>query len=330
MVSKAVRSQEFMIFCFLAVLWTAVGRINEGFTSAANLLTIIKGLSFYGIIAIGMSFTMISGDIDLSVGSMAAFGSVFSCWMMIVTQCFGMMDGGGEWLGIALCILATMAVACVIGALNAFMVVKLNLPPFIATVAMKYSLQGLVMMITGGTPVYPLPDSFNAFGKAGIDFGSNTLSVFFLIMLALMAAAEVMLRKTVYGRNIYATGSNQVAAKLAGINTHRVRFANYIILAALAAFSGSLNAAYIGQGSTQIGMNWELMVIATCAMGGVKMGGGKGGMLGVLLGLFIINSLNNVIVMIGVNTFLQDVLIGVVLIFVVVFEKYRENRKVRA
>jgi len=327
---RVVRTQEFLIACVLVVLWTTLGLINPGFTSAANLLTIIKSLSFYGIIAIGMSFVMISGDIDISVGSMAAFGSVFSCWMMLATKCFGMQTTQMEWLGIVLCIAITMAVACIIGTLNALMVVKLNLPAFIATVATKYSLQGLVMILTDGTPVYPLPDSFNTFGKEGIDLGGNTLSVFFLIMVGLMIAAAVLLRKTKYGRNIYATGSNRVAAKLAGINTNRVRFSNFIILAALAAFSGSLNAAYIGQGSTQIGINWELMVIATCAMGGVKMEGGAGGMLGVLFGLFIINSLNGAIAMIGINTFLQDVMIGVVLILVVVFEKYREGRKIRA
>ncbi len=330
LLKRIFQKQEVLLFCVLIVLWLALGLSNEGFATAGNLLTIIKSLSFYGIIAVGMAFIMITGDADISVGSTAAFGAVFSCWMMLSTKCFGMMNGSTEWLGVVLCVLVTMVVAAVVGFLNAFMVVRLNLPPFIATVATKYSLQGVVMIITNGTPVYPLPETFNVFGKAGIAIGESNLSVFFLILVALMIIAEFLLRRTNFGRNIYATGSNRQAAKLSGINTDKVRFMNYIIVAVLAALSGALNAAYIAQGSTQIGQGWEMIVIASCAVGGIKLSGGGGNMLGVFISLFIINTLYSAIAMLGINTFLQEVVVGVMVIVIVALDVYRSSRKVRA
>lgn len=326
---RALEKQEVLLVIFLAVIWVALTLANSGWMTAGNLLTITKNLSFYGIIAVGMSFILIAGDADISVGSTAAFGAVFSTWLMLSTKCFGMMDTAKEGWGLLICVLITMAVAAVVGFLNSVMVVRMNLPPMIATVATKYSLQGVVMIITNGTPVYPLPKVFNEFGKMGIVFEENTLSIYFIFMVVLMLVAEFLLRRTNFGRNIYATGSNRQAAKLSGINTNKVRTINYMIVAALAALSGSLNAAYIMQGSTQIGLGWEMIVIASCAVGGVKMSGGAGSMLGVFISLFIINSLYSAIPMLGINTFFQEVLIGVLVIVMVALDVYRSNRKVR-
>ena len=141
---RALEKQEVLLVIFLAVIWVALTLANSGWMTAGNLLTITKNLSFYGIIAVGMSFILIQGDADISVGSSAAFGAVFSTWLMLSTKCFGMMDMAGEGWGIALCVVITMAVAALVGFLNSVMVVRMNLPPMIATVATKYSLQGVV------------------------------------------------------------------------------------------------------------------------------------------------------------------------------------------
>ncbi len=327
---KVVKRNEFILFIVLAAMWIILRICNEGFTSAANILTIIKSLSFYGIVAAGMSWVMINGDIDLSVGAAASFGSVFSTWFMLKTNCFGMMNGESEWLGAAMCVAVTLVIAIAIGFLNGVMMVTLKLPAFIATVAMKYTLSGVVVIITNGTPVYPLPASFDAFGKDGIPIAGAKLSYFFLIMLALIIASELILRFTTFGRSIYATGSNTQAAKLSGINTSRVRYISLMVVSVLAAFAGSMNAAYIGQGSIQVGTDWEMMVIATCVIGGVNMSGGAGNLVGVFIGLFIINTLNSAIAMMGVNPFLQEVLLGIMLMAIVAIDAFREKRKIKA
>ncbi len=327
---KLVTRNEFILLIVLAALWVILRCFNDGFTSAANILTIIKSLSFYGIVAAGMAWVIICGDIDISVGAVASFGSVFSTWFMLKTGCFGLMNTQNEWLGALLCVLITVLIAVVIGFLNGVMMVKLKLPAFIATVAMKYTLSGVVVIITNGTPVYPLPASFDAFGKSGIPIAGAKLSYFFIIMLALIVISELILRFTTFGRGIYATGSNIQAAKLSGINTDRNRFIALMLVSSLAAFSGSMNAAYIGQGSVQVGLDWEMMVIATCVIGGIKMSGGSGNLIGVFIGLFIINTLNSAIAMLGINTFLQEVILGLMLMFIVAIDAYREKRKIKA
>ena len=149
-------------------------------------------------------------------------------------------------------------------------------------------------------------------------------------MLALIIASELILRFTTFGRSIYATGSNTQAAKLSGINTSRVRYISLMVVSVLAAFAGSMNAAYIGQGSIQVGTDWEMMVIATCVIGGVNMSGGAGNLVGVFIGLFIINTLNSAIAMMGVNPFLQEVLLGIMLMAIVAIDAFREKRKIKA
>ena len=328
--SKLVRKNEFVLFAVLVAIWVFLRIANEGFTSAANILTIIKTLSFYGIIAAGMSWVLICGDIDISVGAVASFGSVFSTWLMLYTNCFGYLGTSTEWIGVALCAVCAMVVAAGIGFLNGVLMVKLNLPAFIATVAMKYTLSGVAVIITNGTPVYPLPDSYVAFGKGGIPVGGFKLSYFFLIMLGIMVFSELILRYTSFGRSVYQTGSNVQAAKLSGINTDRNRMISLMLTSVLAALAGSLNAAYIGQGSIQIGLSWEMIVVSTCVIGGIKMSGGSGNLIGVFIGLFIINSLNSAIAMLGINAFLQEVILGVMLIVIVALSEYRGSRKIKA
>ena len=327
---KLLTCHEAILLYVLAAIFIILRIANEGFTSAGNLMTIIKTLSFFGIIAAGMGVVIINGDFDISLGAVAAFGSVFSTWLMLKTKCFGMMETPNEALGCALCVLVCVCVAFFIGFLNACMMVKLKLPAMIATVAMKYTLQGVVLIFTNGTPVYPLPVSFDTFGKAGIPIGDSKLTYFFFIMLGLLILSECILRFTTFGRNVYATGSNRQSAILSGINTDLVRFIPLMVTSGLAAFSGSMNAAYIGQGSVTIGADWEMMVIATCAIGGIKMSGGAGSLIGVFIGLFIINSLNSAIAMLGINAFLQDVILGFILIIIIALDIRSASQKVKA
>ena len=327
---KLLKRSEFMVFCILVVIWVVLSMINKNYGTLNNLAAIMKTLSWYGIIAVGLSFVIIQGDGDVSTGASAGFSAVLGTALMVETQCMGMLGTPNEWLGILLCTLITMCIGAVIGAGNAWMVVKFNMPPFIATVAMQYVLNGLKMVITNGSYVYPLPNALLKFVKLGIAMPKGKIAVSFIIMMILLVIAHIVLSYTTYGRSVYATGSNRIMAQLSGVKTNKVRFTNYMVLHALVALVGVLNAGYLKQGSPGIGTDWHLTIMAACAIGGIKFSGGSGNMIGLLIGLFTLFSINSAIAYIGINTFLQDVVIGLILMIIVVSDRVRSNRKVRA
>jgi len=328
---KLLRRSEFLVFCILVVIWVVLSSINPNYFSVNNLCNILKTMSFYGIIAVGLSFVIIQGDSDISTGASAGFSAVLGTALMVETGCMGMLGSEKEWLGVVLCVILTMAFGALIGAGNAFMVVKLNMPPFIATVAMQFVLNGLKMVITSGSYVYPLPDTLIKFVKLGTPMGGKSkIVVTFWILLGLLAVAYYILTYTTYGRSVYATGSNRSTAQLSGIKTNYVRFRNYMTLHALVALVGILNAGMLKQGNPQIGTDWHLVIMAACAIGGIKFSGGAGSMIGLLIGLFTLFSIMNAIIYLGANTFLQDVTTGVILMMIVVFDRMQSKKKIRA
>lgn len=318
------------ILSALIALIVVFALINPQFLSAANVFSLIKTLAFYGIVAIGVTLVIIGGDIDISVGSTAGLGAVFSTYLMMEFNCFGLLGTPNEWIGVILCMLITLVICSVVGFVNAGLVVNLNLPPFIATIATLYAIRGAVMVITNGNPIYPLPLAFiDGIGRFEIPlskFGGISLPV--IIFMILIIVFEFLLRRTAFGRNIYATGSNKEVAKLAGINTNAVRYINYIITSILAGLSGMLVAAFTRQGYPPIGQGWELQIIAATAIGGISLTGGSGSVIGTLIGVLIMSVLNNGLVVVGVNTFLQGVVTGVIMLLAVYFDILRKNRKV--
>ncbi|MBR2572512.1 MAG: ABC transporter permease [Clostridia bacterium] len=327
---KLLRRHETLIFFLLVFIWCSLSIINRNYGTVNNLCAILKTMSFYGIIAVFLSFVIIGGDSDISTGASAGFSAVFGTALMLETNCMGMLGTPNEWIGIVLCILISMAGGLLIGAGNALMVVKMKMPPFIATCAMQYILNGLKMVITHGAYVYPLPNSLIGFVRQGVPLGTAKVSVIFFLFLLALAAAYIVLTFTTAGRSVYATGSNRIMASLSGINTDLVRFRNYMVLHAVVAVVGILNAGYIKQGAPSIAQEWHLTIMAACAIGGIKFSGGAGNMIGLLIGTFTLFSINSAIAYIGINTFLQDVFVGVVLVVVVVSDSIRSNRKVKA
>ena len=254
---KLLKRSEFMVFCILLVIWLALSIINRNYATLNNLAAIMKTMSWYGIIAVGLSFVIIQGDGDVSTGASAGFSAVFGTALMVETSCMGMMGTSNEWIGVLLCTLIAMALGTLIGMGNAVMVVRFNMPPFIATVAMQYVLNGLKMVITSGAYVYPLPDSLIQFMKLGIAMPKGKIAISFMILIVLLAIAHLVLTYTTYGRSVYATGSNRIMAQLSGVKTNRVRYTNYMVLHAMVAIVGILNAGYMKQGSPGIGTDWQ-------------------------------------------------------------------------
>ncbi len=331
-IRKVLQGKNTTIVIALIGLIAIFTGINAQFVSQANVFSLMKTLAFYGIVAVGETLVIIGGDIDISVGSTAGFGGVFSAFLMMEFNCFGMLGTPYEWIGVLLCMLITLVVCSVVGFINAGLVVNLRLPGFIATIATLYSVRGAIMVVTNGNPIYPLPLFFmDGIGRFNIPLSElGGISLPFIFFILFVIGFEFLLRRTRFGRNIYATGSNISVAKLAGINTNKVRYMNFVILSMMAGLSGMLVAAFTRQGYPPIGQGWELQIIAATAIGGISLTGGSGSVVGTLIGVLIMNVLNNGLVIIGVNTFLQTVVIGVVMLLAVYLDILRSKRKVRS
>ena len=321
---------ESMILLILLVMIATFALLNPGFLSPSNVSSVLKTLAFYGIVAIGETLIILCGDIDISVGSVAGFGAVFGAYIMVTTHCLGMQETPYEALGVILCMVITMIFCSIFGFVNAFLIVTLKLPPFIATIATLYSIRGLVNVVTKGYPIYPLPSFFiNNIGSLELKIGGFGLSFSFIAFIILGIVFTIILQKTAFGRNLYATGSNRQVAMLAGIKTNRIRYIAIIITAMLASFSGMLVAAFTQQGYPPIGQGGELYIIAAIVIGGISLTGGAGSVFGTMIGMVIMNVINNGLVMLNINTFVQQAVLGVVILLAVFADVQRRARKVR-
>jgi len=332
--SKVFSIQEVGILIPLILIILLFWIINPAFLSAPNLFSVLKVLSFYGIVAVGETLLMLAGDIDISVGSVAGFGAVFSTFIMMKFNCFGLLNTPNEWIGVIFSIIICLIVCSVFGFINAFFIVDMKMPAFIVTIATMWAIRGAIMVVTQGNPIYPLPLFFmDTLGGAQIPIskvGDEVIgiSVPFIIFVILVITFDILLRRTNFGRNIYATGSNREVAILSGINTRKVRYTNFVILSTLSGFSGIFVAAFTRMGYPPIGQGWEMLIIAMCAVGGTSMAGGSGTMIGTFIGVLILNFMDNGLVMTGINTFLQQTVQGIIIIAAVYIDIFRRSRKV--
>lgn len=329
---RIMAQQEMGIFLILIVAIGIFYAIKPMFLSGENVYSMLKTLSFYGIVAVGETLILIGGDTDLSVGSTAGLGAVLGTKLMMDWNCFGLMETQLEWLGVIAIMLLTMVICSVVGIVNALLVVKVKIPPFVATIATLNVGRGLVLIITNGITVYPLPDFFmNKLGQFQLYLSpKGGISVQTFIFIILVIVFEILLRRSSYGRNLYATGSNREVAKLSGINTDKIRFTNFIITAMLAALAGMLVAAFTKQGYPPIGQGWEMEIIAATVVGGISLNGGSGSMVGMLCGVILINVLVTGLQMVGLNTFLQTSAKGVLILAAVYIDRMKLNKKIKA
>jgi len=329
---RIFEQQETGIVLILFGLVTLFTILNPAFISQTNVYSLLNTVAFTGIVAVGVTIIIISGDIDISVGSTAGLGAITSTYIMMETNCFGMWGSGAEWFGVVLCMILGLLICAVVGFVNALLVVVVRMPAFIATIATLNSVRGIVNVITKGVPIYPLPETFMD-GLGGWQLSlteAGGLSIPFFLFILLLIIVQFVLRRTTFGRNIYATGSNRSVAKISGINTDRVRFQNFILTAMLAGFAGMLVAAVTSQGYPPIGTGWELQIIAGVVVGGASLKGGAGSMIGTLAGVLIISVLNVGLIMLGINTFIQTSIQGAMILLAVYIDILRKNTKIRA
>jgi ribose transport system permease protein len=285
---------------------------NHAFLNSASIVAMLRAIAFVGVIAVGQTWLMVAGEIDLSVGSVAGLCAVASSWLM-------KYKGWPMEAGLA----AGLAVGALAGVFNGVMAVRVGIPAFITTLGMLYIARGFNYLLCQGYPVYPIPESLKAFGKAE----PLGLSWSFMILIAVVLVSELCLRKTVWGRCVYATGGNKEVARIAGINTNRVKIGCYTLTGALAGLAGMLMMMNLNVGQPEIGTGWELEVIASVVIGGVSLFGGVGTTIGTFLGLLTMQVVRSGLVMTHVNTHWQTVAVGVIMITAVGFDLVRRRTK---
>ena len=286
--------------------------INPGFLNPDNIAAMVRAMSFIGVIALGQTFLLISGAFDLSVGTVAGMSAVVCSALMVWYH-----------MPIPVAILGGLATGAAAGLVNSFVVLKLGVPAFIATLGMLNIARGISYLITKGYTIYPLPEPVNQFGTAE-PLNTSWSFIIFVIMAVVFA---FVLAKTSYGRKLYAVGGNPEVARLAGISPEKIQLSGFVLCGMCSALAGMLLMARIVVGNPTIGIGWELNVIAGVVIGGVSLFGGSGSIIGAVIGLLIMAVVNNGLVVVKLDPYWQTVAIGLIMIVAVAVDVLRRRSK---
>lgn len=310
--------QRYGIFLALVLLCAALAIINENFLSTRNILNVLRQTSINGILAIGMTFVILTRGIDLSVGSVAALAGVVAA--SLATTSAGMIPGGPY--PVALALLAGLAAGVACGAVSGGIVARFGVPAFVVTLGMLSAARGLTLIYAGGRPIPNLTDEFRWIGTGSV----LGIPVPIFLLLGTFAVAHFVLTQTRFGRHVYAVGGNPHAAKVSGLPVRRLRFSVYVIAGALAALAGMLLAARTGSALPQAGIAYELDAIAAVVIGGTSLAGGVGRVTGTLIGALLIGVMNNGLDLMGVESYYQQVIKGVLIVAAVMLDQSKNKQ----
>ncbi|MEI0737329.1 ribose ABC transporter permease RbsC [Paenibacillus sp. JTLBN-2024] len=291
----------------LIILIIIVSVLNPSFLEPLNILNLLRQVSINALIAFGMTFVILTGGIDLSVGSILALSSAFVANMLVA--------GFDPVLAIIIgCLLGG-----VMGMINGIMITKGKMAPFIATLATMTIFRGLTLVYTDGNPITGLGDSmtFQLFGR-GYQFGIPVPAITMIITFAIL---WIVLHKTAFGRKTYAIGGNEKAAIVSGIKVSRVKIMIYSLAGLLSALAGAILTSRLNSAQPTAGTSYELDAIAAVVLGGTSLSGGRGRIVGTLIGALIIGTLNNGLNLLGVSSFYQMVVKGIVIVIAVLIDR---------
>ncbi|OGO16484.1 MAG: ribose ABC transporter permease [Chloroflexi bacterium RBG_13_68_17] len=304
--------RRFSVFVILLIICLIFAISSPEFLSVSNLLNVALQTSIIAIVAFGMTFVMLTAGIDLSVGSVMAFSGALAAGLAV-------RQGLGTGVGILVALLAGI----VWGTINGLLIVKGGMPPFVATLAMMAVARGMTLVYTQGRPIAGIGEDFVFWGTGRIL--GIPVPVILLGMLALIAS--VVLRHTRFGLHVYATGGSEEITRLAGVSPNAIKMAVYIISGLTAALGGVLLAARLWSAQPNAAVGWELDAIAAPVLGGTSLFGGVGGIAGSLVGAFIIGVMSNGLNLLGVPSYYQQVIKGVVFILAVMLDLFTKRRR---
>jgi len=285
----------------LVLIVIVAASLSDAFFTVGNLLNVVRQVSITAIIAAGMTFVILAGGIDLSVGSIVALAGALSASVMVSTG------------SLPLAIVVALLVGIAIGLFNGLCINKGNIPPFIATLAVMVLARGCVLVFTNGSPIATKSDAYNFLGKGyllGIPFPVILLLVLYLLCYGI-------LKYTKFGRSVFCMGGNREATRLSGINVNRVEVLIYSISGLFAGLTGLILTARLGSAQPTAGTGYELDAIAAVILGGTSLSGGQGSILLTVIGALILGVLDNILVLINVSPFASNIVKGIVILLAV-------------
>ncbi|GAA0178794.1 ribose ABC transporter permease [Clostridium sediminicola] len=294
-----------IILCIIASL------VSPRFLTTSNMMNVLTQVSVNAVLAIGMTFVILSGGIDLSVGSILAISGAVAATII------------GSTGSVLLSVIVAIVIGGLIGLFNGLVVAKGRIQAFIVTLASMTIFRGVTYVFTNGTPISRLGDAFGALGNKRILGNNLPLPVIFTVIVLILA--YYILSETRYGRYLYALGGNEDSARLSGIDTNKIKTLVYVVSGAAAALSGIIVTSRIGSASPNAGMGFELDAIAAVVIGGTSLSGGEGSVIGTMVGALIIGVLNNSLNLMNVSPFYQAIIKGIVILAAVLIDK-RERK----
>ncbi|EAU48304.1 ABC transporter, membrane spanning protein (ribose) [Salipiger bermudensis HTCC2601] len=286
----------------LIVVSILMGFASENFFSVGNIMNVLRQVSIVAILAVGMTFVILTGGIDLSVGAVMALSGTIAAGLMVNMGLPG-------WVGL----LAGLGVGVGLGIFNGVMVAWGRMPAIIVTLATMGIARGLGLLYSGGYPISGIPSWISWFGIGRI----GIVPVPVIAMVIVYALAWVLLQRTPFGRHVYAIGGNELAAKLSGVKTQMVKLTVYGISGLTSAFAALILTGRLMSGQPNAGVGFELDAIAAVVLGGTAIAGGRGLILGTLIGAVLLGILNNGLNLMGINPYLQDVIKGLIILLAI-------------
>lgn len=312
-------AQKYGILIALVLACVVLALINENFLSARNILNVLRQTSINGVLAIGMTFVILTRGIDLSVGSVVALTGVVAA-SFATTSTAGFIPGAPYPAPLALAI--GVAVGMLAGSVSGLIVARFRVPAFVATLGMLSAARGLTLLYSGGRPIPTLTDTFRWIGTGDV----LGVPVPIFVLLAVFAGAHFVLTQTRFGRHVYAVGGNPHAAKVSGLPVTRIRFMVYVISGGLAGLAGMILAARTGSALPQAGIAYELDAIAAVVIGGTSLAGGVGRVSGTLIGALLIGVMNNGLDLMGVESYYQQVIKGFLIVAAVMLDQSKNKQ----
>ncbi|MDT8860739.1 ABC transporter permease [Alkalihalobacillus sp. MEB130] len=305
---KRVYSQKVLLILIGMVIFASVS--SPYFLTFQNVTYLVTQLSIFGIMALAMTFVILNKEFDLSIGAVMAFSGIFMVKMIPQT-------------GIIVAILLTLLLGVIIGLITGFLVAYLGLNSFVVTLCAMFFYNGLALSVSGGRPASAQDPVLN-YISSGTFLGIPNLIVMLLILTLL---ADYVLRKTKYGRNVYAVGGDEQVARLTGISVRFYKISVFVISSVAAALAGILLTGMLNSASPFVGSSAALTVISAVVIGGTSLAGGEGSIPKTLMGLFILGILDNLLGLLNVHSFYQTFILGALLVFVIGWDFYARSKK---
>ena len=303
---RALNIRDYATFIFFILLLLVLSVFARGFLSVTNIINVLRQVSIIGIVSVGMTMVILTGGIDLSVGSVIGTSATLTAYLMVHAG-----------LDMSVAILAGLCAGALVGFLNGLLITKIDIPPLITTLATMTGCRGVAYIITKGIPIYGFPAGFSLIGQGYIWI----IPVPVIIMAIVFVLGYFVLNRSVFGMHCYGIGGNQEAAKLCGIKVGKRLCTVYTLSGLLAGFAGVVLLSRINTGTATVGTSYEMEVITAVVLGGVSISGGEGHLRGVIIGVLIMGVLTNGLIILSVSEYYQWIIRCFVLLLAVGFDR---------